>query len=305
MASIMFEADVLILGGGPAGLAAALTLSRLRHPAILFDSGIYRNAAAPHMHNVPTWDHRDPVEYRATARNELLTRYTTTRIVESTVQTLTAKEDKTFQATDDTGTKYTGKKVVLATGTKDIFPNIPGFHCLFCHGYEERDCQEAGVLAYEDLANVQHAVGVGCMALRLCSKVTIYTHGNEKLAAELATPAHSQGLAIDSRRIARFRKMPPNEDAAVEVQFEDGSKNVLGFLAHKPRSELNGPWADQLGLELTPQKDLKTTPPFYETTVHGAFAAGDCGNLLKIVSGALSSGMLAANGAAIQVQQGV
>ena len=141
------------------------------------------------------------------------------------------------------------------------------------------------------------------MALRLSRNVTVYTHGNEKLAAELASPAQAKGLAVDPRRIVRFHKMS-DEDAGVEMHFEDGSSKVLGFLAHKPRSELRGPWAEQLQLELTPQKDIKTTPPFYETSTHGVFAAGDCGNLLKIVSGALSSGMLAANGAAVQVQQG-
>lgn len=147
-----------------------------------------------------------------------------------------------------------------------------------------------------------HSTAVGCMAQRLAKKVIILTHGNLALKQEIQEACIEKGLAVDSRRIVRFRKVP-GDTADVEIEFEDGAKEVFGFIAHKPRSKINGPWAEQLGVELTPGLDLKVNPPFNETTVPGVFAAGDCASPFKIVAGGLSMGLFAANGAAMQVQQ--
>ena len=303
--------DVLIIGGGPAGLSAATALNRLMHPCIVFDSGVYRNARAPHMHNVPTWDHKNPEAFREAARKDLTDRYDTTRFVKSRVEKLVKLDNGHFEAVDSQGNKYTGKKVVLATGVEDLYPEIAGYddcwghgiyHCLFCHGFEERGAAKAGILAVEDMADLMHSTAVGCMAKRLAKSVTVLTHGNTALTEEIQAACTEKGLAVDSRRIARFHKVP-GDNADVEVEFEDGSKDVFGFIAHKPRSKINGPWADQLGVELTPGLDLKVNPPFNETTVPGVFAAGDCASPFKVVAGGVSMGLFAANGAAMQVQQ--
>jgi thioredoxin reductase len=63
--------DIIIIGGGPAGLSAASTIVRQDHKTILFDSGKYRNAQSEHMHTVATWDHRNPQEFREAARKDL------------------------------------------------------------------------------------------------------------------------------------------------------------------------------------------------------------------------------------------
>lgn len=122
------QVDVLIIGGGPSGLAAALCLSRARYKTAIFDSGVYRNAETSHMHMVPTWDHQDPKTYRAEARKELSTRYgELVEFVDQTVISVTKGESGDFYATDGTGRKLAGRKLVLATGVRDILPEIPGY----------------------------------------------------------------------------------------------------------------------------------------------------------------------------------
>ena len=119
--------DVLIIGGGPSGLSAALCLSRARYTTAVFDSGVYRNALSYHVHMVPTWDHSDPREYRAAARKELKKRYDTVQFVDLAVTEVTKDETGIYHAVDASGKKWTGKKLILATGVKDIFPDIPGY----------------------------------------------------------------------------------------------------------------------------------------------------------------------------------
>ena len=83
------------------------------------------------MHAVPTWDHRDPAEFRAAAKRDLLARYDTTSFVDVGIKTVLKPERKDgsslFEAIDENGASWWGRKVVLATGIKDIFPNIEGY----------------------------------------------------------------------------------------------------------------------------------------------------------------------------------
>ena len=121
--------DVLVVGGGPSGLAAALCLSRACYKTVIFDSGSYRNEQAHHMHMFPTWDHQDPKAYRASARKELQERYDTVRFVDLAVTAVIRDKDGSggFKAVDSSGEDWYGKKLVLASGVKDIFPDIPGY----------------------------------------------------------------------------------------------------------------------------------------------------------------------------------
>lgn len=122
--------DVLIVGGGPSGLSAALCLSRACYKTAIFDSGEYRNEQAHHLHMFPTWDHQDPKEYRLAARTELQTRYPDyVRFVDRAVTSVERDEDGTggFHAVDVSGKKWHGKKLVLASGVRDVFPDIPGY----------------------------------------------------------------------------------------------------------------------------------------------------------------------------------
>jgi gliotoxin/aspirochlorine biosynthesis thioredoxin reductase len=118
--------DVAIIGAGPAGLTAAGTLLRQLHTVVLFDSGIYRNAKASHMHMVPTWDHKSPSDFRSKAREDLA-RYSTLQIVNEKVIEITKRNDSSFELWDQNGTSWTAQKIILAIGSVDIFPVIEGY----------------------------------------------------------------------------------------------------------------------------------------------------------------------------------
>ena len=150
------------------------------------------------------------------------------------------------------------------------------FHCLYCHGWEEKGVPSSGMLAQGDVSNVLVALHFARQALRLSDQVTIYTNGNEKLADELteALKAAPAPMTVDSRTIAKLVKAP--ERTQVTLQFTDGTSKTEGFLAHKPSTKLRGDLAQQLGLDLTPMGTIVVSPPFNQTSLKGVFAAGDC-----------------------------
>lgn len=176
------------------------------------------------------------------------------------------------------------------------------FHCLFCHGYEERSSSSSGVLAVGDLGAAPPALHFARNAYQLTPKgVTIYTNGDGALHDALVDALGPEPkMKVDRRTIIRLEKGPHR--AEVILHFSDGSQAVEGFLAHKPKCQLTGTFAQQLGLELTPQGDLKTTPPFNQTSVGGVFSAGDMTSPLKIATNALFTGAAAAAGASAQLQ---
>jgi len=119
--------DVLIIGAGPAGLSAALTLARQLHTAVVFDSNVYRNELSNHMHTVATWDHKDPREFRSATRTEILKRYGTISFVDTPIERVEKGANEVFTATARDGRSWQGSRILLATGVRDLAPDIKGY----------------------------------------------------------------------------------------------------------------------------------------------------------------------------------
>jgi thioredoxin reductase len=126
--------DALIIGAGPAGLSVATGLARQLHTAVVFNTGTFRNSKAKHMHNVVGWDHRNAADFRAAARQDLLARYSTIDFQDIGIDTIQKLSTGHFEATDTSGKTWRGRKVVIATGVKDVYPNIDGYADCWANG---------------------------------------------------------------------------------------------------------------------------------------------------------------------------
>lgn len=118
--------DILIIGGGPAGLSAASSIVRQSHTTTILDSGTYRNGLSPYMHTLPTWDHKKPAEFREAAKKDF-ERYGTITVENAEVKTLKQTDEGSFEATTTDGRVFVGRKLILCTGVEDIYPDIEGY----------------------------------------------------------------------------------------------------------------------------------------------------------------------------------
>ncbi len=144
--------DVVVIGGGAAGLSAALVLSRARRKVLVVDAGEPRNAPATHMHGYLSRDGMPPDELLVTGRNEV--KGYGGDIVAGTVTDLVRDGRDGFWALLDDGRRISTRRLLATTGLRDELPDIPGLrdrwardvlHCPYCHGHEVRD-QQLGVI---------------------------------------------------------------------------------------------------------------------------------------------------------------
>lgn len=124
--------DVLIVGSGPAGLSVATGVVRQLYKVVIFGDGVYRNSRSAGMHNFVGWDGQDPAAFLSKARADL-ERYETVRFEDTTIQKVRKTDAGHFEAQDDQGRVWTGRKLVIATGAEEVFPDIAGYGD--CWGY--------------------------------------------------------------------------------------------------------------------------------------------------------------------------
>ncbi|KAF4444410.1 hypothetical protein F53441_11135 [Fusarium austroafricanum] len=301
--------DVLIIGGGPGGLSMAAALARQVYSALILDSGVYRNAPTKHMHNVVGFDHVEPEAFRAKAREDLQKRYESIEYKSATIATVRKTDAGIFEAVDEKGTVYQGKKLGLGTGVRDVLEEQPDgyadcwgngiFHCLYCHGFEERGAESVGVFAAGFFSVADMIAHVAPMAKRLAQSVTVYTNGDTSMPDTVKTKVHSSKVSYETRAIKSFALV--NGGPSVKITLDDGTEKVEGFVVSHPNVVQAAPFADQLGLERTPTGDIKVEAPMNETSVKGCFAFGDAATMFKSVLQAMHMGGFAAIGMAVQL----
>ncbi|KAL6788094.1 FAD/NAD(P)-binding domain-containing protein [Trichoderma camerunense] len=298
--------DVLIVGGGYGGLAAASTLYRATHSLIIFDSGVFRDAKAKPIRQIPGWDGIDSSKYRAIARAEL-EQTGLCSFVSAEVSTLRPEGSNLWMATTIDGQTYRGKKVILATGCEEIYPDIPGyqecwvtgiFPCMYQFGYEEHGCESAGILVVDKLAGVlPQVMKLAGDTHKFARQVYLYSNGNAEVTAQLqALAKETPFVVVIGQPIVQLVK--ESTRAVVTVELADKTRHVQGFLVHQPYTKLAGQLPTQLGVEITPMGDIKVQHPFPATSVPGIYAAGDCASPFKNAAMAIASGVCAGNGLA-------
>jgi thioredoxin reductase len=153
--------DVIVIGGGPAGLSGAVALGRALRSVLVIDSGSPRNGPAEGIHNYLTRDGMPPAEFLAAGREDVR-RYGGT-ILDGEVIAARGSQEGGFTVELADGTEHHAKRLLVTTGLKDQLPDIPGLaeqwghtvlHCPYCHGYEVRG-RSIGVIAINERASEQ------------------------------------------------------------------------------------------------------------------------------------------------------
>jgi len=291
--------EVVIIGAGPAGLAAALTLGRSRRPTLVLDAGQGRNALAEAVHGFLSRDGTAPEELRHAARRDLAA-YPDVELRDSAVLAATAEPDG-FRVTLSDATELTARRLLLATGVVDELPAIEGLaplwgrsalHCFYCHGWEVRD-QPLAILA---LRRVDLAFAV--QLKRWSADVILCRDGGPDLEFgedERALLAQF-GVGLREEPIVRL----DGHDGILErMVFRSGESLRRRALFLHPPARQRSPLPTQLGCELLDDGAVAINE-LGQTSVAGVYAAGDMARRPSLplrgqqVSPAAAAGQLAA-----------
>jgi thioredoxin reductase len=195
--------DCAIIGGGPAGMNAALVLGRARRSVILFDDNKPRNAVTQHSHGFITRDGVSPSEFRAIGRQEL-GKYPSIELRSVRVETV-RKQGAVFELVTDSGEKFEAANILLAVGFQEILPAVAGiydyygkslFNCPYCDGWELRD--KPLVIIAESEPTASHLPKI---LYNWSRDIVVCTNGQQVLNAEQKTFFHKYGIDVIEEKI--------------------------------------------------------------------------------------------------------
>ena len=296
--------DVIIVGGGPAGLSAALVLGRARRRVLVCDAGKPRNSAAVESHNYLTRDGIAPMEMLRLGREEIArygVEFRRTVVTAASRAAAATRGHTAFEVTLESGEQFVARKLLLATGVVDVLPDIPGFrefygrgvhHCPYCDAYEYRD---RVIVAY---GRGNKAAGLA-LNLRTWSPRVVACADGEAVEEPQSGHCRRGEIAVRPQKVIRlegeggrlrrvvFADGPPLECDAVFFNTEQFQRSQL------PR---------QLGCRYDPKGHV-CTEDRQGTGIPGLFVVGDADDDVQFVIVAAAEGATAAVALNRQMQE--
>ncbi|TBL74669.1 NAD(P)/FAD-dependent oxidoreductase [Paenibacillus thalictri] len=283
--------DVAIIGGGPAGLSAALVLGRARKHVALIDEGRPRNAVTHESHGFLTRDKIKPAEFRRIAKEQIEAYPSVSFIADMAVSV--AGEDGYFQITTVQGQTFASKKILFAVGMKDRPLDIPGladvygssaFVCPYCDGWELRDQPLVIINKGSELMHFAPLISGWTKQFVIC------TNGPDELTdAEREELRRHQVPVFDSP----IRSIDSNEGKVRQVVLEDGTQLPCTGIFFKPQLVTGSDLPQAIGCQVT-EAGTVIVDEFGKTNVAGVYSAGDAATQRYQVIAAASMGAFAA-----------
>ena len=286
----MAAAEVGIVGAGFAGLAGALTLRRHRHSVVVFDGGSTRNAYAAEVHGYLGVHGASGKELRRRAWDQVVQvggQIFEARIVEA------RRDDEAFILRSEDGRRWRVKRLLLATGVRDVYPDIDNFYefwgktvhiCPHCDGYEVRD-KPVAVVSWGEATK-----GFTLKLKEWTNQITVVTDGRAPaISPEDRAELADQDIGVITQTVRQFEG---DDGQLTALRFQDGSTLPVAAAFFNIKVEFQIDLAEQLGCALTEgnciQKDANM-----RTTVENVWAAGDVTGEEQLVAVATSQGVKA------------
>lgn len=265
--------DCAIIGGGPAGLNAALVLGRARRNTVLFDNDNPRNAVTQESHGFITRDGVKPQEFREIAHKDI-GKYPSV-VYEKKQITSVIKNDHLFELTSSENEIYQSKTIIISTGLKDVLPEIDNiseyygkslFNCPYCDGWELRD--KPLVVIIEEQTQGFHFIQT---IYNWSKDLIVCTNGKSIFNSEQKHLINNKGIKIMENKIKNFE----GKNGQMEkIYFENGDSVIRkgGFVLPQPIQASD--FASKLGCEYNSLGGISVD--FYgRTNIQGVYAAGD------------------------------
>lgn len=279
--------DVIIVGGSYSGLAAGMALGRALRKVLIIDNGKPCNRQTPHSHNFITHDGRKPAEIAAMARQQVESYSTVTFLNDLVIYS--TKTDNGLEVKTASGEMFRARKLILATGIKDILPAIPGLaecwgisvlHCPYCHGYEVRH-ERTGIVA-----NGEAAFELAGVISNWTTDLTVFTNGIATLP-----PAQTEMLMKYNINIVEIpvEMLEHHHGYLQRIILKDGTVHMLKALYIRAPFVQHSNILESLGCELTDDGYIRTDA-MQRTSVPGVFACGDNTTRMRTVANAVAMG---------------
>ncbi|TYS69039.1 NAD(P)/FAD-dependent oxidoreductase [Sutcliffiella horikoshii] len=264
--------ECAIIGGGPTGLNAALVLGRARRSVALIDNNQPRNSVAHASHGFITRDGISPTEFRRIAYKELLN-YPSVNHLQTEIVTVN-RTALGFDVFDRSGIRIQTKKLIVATGLKEIFPPIEGFdslygkslfNCPYCDGWE---LQDQPIFVISENPSIFHTAK---LLFNWSKDLIVCTNGLSLLSEVQKKQLQSKGITVIEKPILAFI----GQNSRLEyVRFTDGTHTARAGGFVMPQFIQSAPFREQLRYEMTKSGGIKTDE-FGRTSIPGLYSAGD------------------------------